>query len=97
MKVILNKIKPASNYIDYNFHIQEFRESIKKDNEELTYRWKLVEKLFEDIVKPIVINEDKIYDANQNHVWGLSSVHFDYQYYADSLKKLKKISSRKIK
>jgi len=90
--VILNKTKTVKEFKNENGKIFLF----KKQND-INKEWKIIDELFIKIVQPFVINDKHNYIGDLNHVWGLSNVHYEKEYYINSLKEIKKILKKKKK
>jgi hypothetical protein len=91
-KIILNKTKTVDKYInDYN-DIVPFK-NVKNIND----KWTQIDNIFEQANKPFIINNKHKYIGLSSHIWGLSNVHYEKEYYIQSLHSILNISLQKNK
>ena len=86
--IILNKTKTVDKYINAAGTVSSF-----KNQKELNNRWKIVDEMFEAINKPFIINLKHSFIADYHHIWGLSNVHYEAEYYIHSLEQIKELKT----
>ncbi|MFU1545163.1 DUF6270 domain-containing protein [Aeromonas veronii] len=85
-KIVLNSTRGALKYISQG-EVIDFKVNYVK---EINRRWELLEKIFIDIMDPVVINAFKqdVTLGDALHPWGLGYVHYTREFYNDFLKHL---------
>lgn len=91
-RVIIHRAKLKDNYLDQNGNKQKFLkpfiEDNKKTNELLEYMYDELEKR---LVEPYVIDVADSYLADETNKWGLSTMHYQEEYYVEVLRRVKDI------
>lgn len=92
-KIILNKTKAVYSFYDNNNIKRTFKD--KTEIEEFNNRWTNVDKILEKELNLYKINENHNFIGDANHIWGISSVHYEKEYYISSLVQIENVVKNK--
>lgn len=96
--IIIHMAKMVDNYRGKDGEIHKFAPNYIENNKRVNY---LLDKMYDWLNCEIlemggVINISQNYLADENHKWGLSTMHFQQEYYQDVVKEIEKIVGRNI-
>lgn len=96
--IIVHMAKMVDNYLGKDGEIHEFAPNYIENNKKVNY---LLDKMYDWLNSEIsqmggVIDISQNYLADENHKWGLSTMHFQPEYYQAVVREVEKIVGRNI-
>ena len=97
-KVILHKAKHVNKYIDKKGRVKKFSKVYLQYNQKIN---KLLDDMYDYVEEKlsgcVVLDFSEKYYADENHKWGLSTMHYERDYYIRVLNELSSILERRSK
>lgn len=91
-RIILHVVRGAEYYCDVNGNIQKFEPNVLGYFKRLNRMWSFMyDYLYKKMTDCIYIDISSGYLADEKHVWGLSPIHFQKEYYEKVLEEINKV------